>query len=364
MSNEKHIEQILIVDDLPENLNLLKEILTKEGNRVRMFTSGPEALESAMEEAPDIILADVNMPGMDGFELCTQIKAIDQLKEVPVIFISGVTDVKEKIRAFKSGGVDYITKPFSVQEIQARVKTHLTISHYREQLKQYNQELENIVAKKAEEVYESQIATIFALAKLAENRDNDTGRHLERVQSYAQLLTGEMRKNAKFSNQINDHYEANIYHATPLHDIGKVAIPDNILLKPGKLSPEEFEVIKTHTVIGAETLKSVQSQYPNNSFINLGMEITYTHHENWDGSGYPRGISGNQIPLSGRIMAVADVYDALRMERVYKPSFSHEKSLGILISGAGTQFDPDIIEIFRANNQKFESLSMDFNESD
>jgi len=360
MNSDIQNNSIMIVDDLPANLKLLEIMLQETGNHVSTFTRGKSALEAANKNPPDIILLDINMPEMDGFEVCALLKEDDLLKDIPVIFISALTETEEKIKAFTYGGVDYITKPFNILEVQARVKTHLTIASYRHRLIENNKNLEVLVQEKTDEIYESQIATIFALAKLAENRDSDTGKHVERVQSYTKYLTERMRFNHKYSEMIGEQFITNIFHATPLHDIGKVAIPDNILLKPGKLSKEEFEVIKTHTVIGAETLKAVQYNYPNNSFISLGVAITCSHHERWDGQGYPRGTSGENIPLAGRIMAIADVYDALIVKRVYKPAFSHEEAREIIIAGSGTQFDPEIVSVFQTNEAHFKALSEHF----
>lgn len=225
-------------------------------------------------------------------------------------------------------------------------------------LLKYNIELEEIVNKKVAEISESQIATIYALVKLAESRDDDTGTHIERTSMLCKLMAQYLSLLPECKEIINDKYIDNIYKASPLHDIGKVGIPDSILLKPGKLTKEEFDIMKSHTTIGYKTLSEVQRKYKNNGFIKMGMEIAKYHHEKWDGTGYPIGLSGNEIPVSARIMAIVDVYDALRSKRVYKEAFSHEKACEIINEGRGKHFDPLIVEVFFENHEKFRDISI------
>lgn len=225
----------------------------------------------------------------------------------------------------------------------------------REELKRYNNHLEELVDEKVKEISESQMATIFALVKLAESRDDDTGTHVERTAELCRLMASYLREEKKYKDIIDDEYIDNIYKASPLHDIGKVGIPDSILLKKGKLTQEEFEQMKTHVEMGYNTLKEVQARYAGNSFLKMGMDITKNHHEKWDGSGYPRGLKGKDIPLAGRIMAIVDVYDALRSKRVYKDAYSHDKSLEIISEGRGRHFDPDLVDIFIKYSSKFKS---------
>lgn len=232
------------------------------------------------------------------------------------------------------------------------------LSKAEERLSKYNSELEQIVNNKVKEISESQIATIYALVKLSESRDDDTGAHIERTSKLCRLLAQYLNILPKYKETINDDYIENIYKASPLHDIGKVGIPDNILLKPGKLTSEEFEIMKTHTTIGYKTLSEVQRKYKNNGFIKMGMEIAKYHHEKWDGTGYPIGLSGNEIPISARIMALVDVYDALRSKRVYKEAFTHEKACGIIKEGRGKHFDPLIVDVFLKNHEKFRDMSI------
>lgn len=352
----------MVVDDNQTNLKLVSRMLNDGGHRVETFQRGADALSHAEYQPPDLVLLDINMPEMDGFEVCRRMKAHPRLREVPVLFISALSGTEDKVRAFAAGGLDYVTKPFNVSEVRARVQTHLTVNRLRKELQRHNRELEQLVQEKVGEIHDSQIATIVALAKLAEHRDSETGKHLERVREYSRLLAEELQRSGVASHPVTLEFITNLYHATPLHDIGKVAIPDTILLKPGKLTAEEFEVMKTHAVVGAETIRSVHTQYRNNGFLATGLALTRSHHERWDGAGYPDGLAGEDIPLEGRIMAVADVYDALRSERVYKPAYSHEKTREIILEGSGSQFDPVVVDSFVATEQDFERISRELDD--
>ncbi len=230
------------------------------------------------------------------------------------------------------------------------------IAQREQELKKYSEQLEDLVDTKVQEISDSQIATIYALVKLAESRDDDTGAHIERTAQLCRLFAEKLRVLPEFSRAIDDEYVTNIYRSSPLHDIGKVGIPDAILQKPGKLTPEEYEIMKTHTELGAKTLEEVVNRYQGNTFLKMGLEIAKGHHEKWDGSGYPSGLAGRAIPLSARIMAVVDVYDALRSKRVYKKAFSHEKSAAIIGEGKGSHFDPLLVDIFMQNQEEFLGL--------
>ncbi len=342
----KETANILIVDDTPANLELLSNILKMQGYKVRPAPSGQIAIQAAKNNPPDIILLDIAMPHMSGFEVCKIIKEDNNLRDIPVIFISALSEAKEKVEAFASGGVDYVTKPFQFEEVLARVTMHLKLRRLQLEIENYNKKLEKTVEEQAREIIESQMATIFAIARLAESRDDDTGKHLDRIQVTCRAIAFNLGENPKYSTIITRSYADNLIHASPLHDIGKVAIPDKILLKPGRLTPEEFEIMKTHTTLGAETLDAVLKKYPGNIFIKMGIAIARHHHEKWDGTGYPDGISGTNIPLSARIMAVADVYDAVRSKRCYKSSLSHIETREIIVKGSGILFDPDIVKTF------------------
>jgi putative two-component system response regulator len=344
---------IIVVDDQPANLKLMEDMLWPQGYKVRSFPRGRMALAAAAQQPPDLILLDINMPEMDGLEVCKRLKADTLLAAIPVIFLSALNETEDKMRGFQSGGVDFITKPFQFEEVQVRIETQLSLHALRTRLEKQNGELESLVQLQLREIAESQMATIFALAKLAESRDNDTGKHLERVQVLCKLLAVRLSARSKYADIIDDDYIRNIFHASPLHDIGKVAIPDSILLKPGKLTVEEFTVMKTHTTLGAQTLEFVRQKHPANTFITMGIEIARSHHEKWNGSGYPSGLVGAATPVCARIMAVADCYDAMRSKRCYKEAFSHERSADIIVLDSGQHFDPDVVSGFRDAEDAF-----------
>jgi len=288
------------------------------------------------------------------------LKADERFKNIPVIFLSSLLDAKDKVKAFQNGGVDYIEKPFEIHEVQARVENHMRLHDLQEELKLYNQELNHLVELKVNEISASQMATIYALVKLSESRDKDMGLHIERIAEFCKYFKIMLRDNHLFLSTIDDSYIENMFKASPLHDIGKVSIPDNILLKPGKLTDEEFAIIKTHTTNGAQTLLEVKERYPENKFIEIGRKIALSHHEKWDGSGYPFGLKGEEIPLEGRIMAIVDVYDALRSKRVYKAAYSHETSIAIIAVGSGLHFDPKLIDVFLKYATTFDALYTNF----
>jgi putative two-component system response regulator len=340
---------ILIVDDTPANLTLLSGMLKEKGHKVRPVPSGRLALKAVESEPPDLILLDINMPEMNGFEVCEHLKMDKRFGDIPVIFISALTETLDKVKAFSCGGVDYVTKPFQFEEVEARVETHL-------ELRRYEQSLEDLVQEKVREICESQMSTIFALSKLAESRDSDTGAHIERVQVLCRTLAEWLGRESPYAGTIDEAFVNCIYNASPLHDIGKVAIADNILLKPGKLTRDEFEIMKTHTIVGASTMQAVHRQYPNNTFIGMGISIAKSHHERWDGTGYPEGLAGDKIPLESRIMAVADVYDAVRSKRCYKESMSRDQSREIIENGSGIQFDPVLVKTFLALEEKLDTI--------
>ena len=344
-------ETIFVVDDEPSLLALLVEMLAGQGYTAIPFNNGLEALLAVRNKIPDLFLIDIKMPQMDGYQLCELLKRDASTKDIPIIFISGNHTLEDKVKGFKSGGVDYITKPYYPEEVCARVKTHLSLSALHNKV-----EYQKMVEKKIHEVAEAQQATIFALAKLAEQRDNDTGAHLERVREYCKILAQQLAIESPYSDHISEEFIDCIQHASPLHDIGKVAIPDGILVKTGKLAPEEFDIMKTHTIIGAENMQTVFNKYADNTFIGMGIEIALYHHERWDGKGYPDGLVGKNIPLSARIMAVADCYDALRSDRCYRKGLTHEKVREMLLEEGGTHFDPEIIKAFLAVEDKFNHI--------
>ena len=357
---------ILAVDDTPANLLILIATLNAQGHRVRPVLDGRLALEVARRTPPELILLDIRMPGMDGFEVCAQLKKDPLLAEIPVIFISSSLDTSDKVQAFAAGGVDYVTKPFHVDEVLARVEAHLKIRRLQVALDRYNRSLQEMVRTQVKEISESQIATILALAKLAESRDDETGHHIARVQRYCMALARRLCADGVVPETARDGFLENIYHASALHDIGKVGIPDGILLKPGELTPGELETMKRHTIIGAETLAAVLEGYPGNAFVRMGVEVTRSHHERWDGSGYPDGLSGEAIPLAARIVMLADQYDALRSKRSYKRAFDAERTYAVLTEGDGRSdprhVDPRVLAAFRAIRTELDAIHEELRE--
>jgi putative two-component system response regulator len=347
------IKTILIVDDTPENLRVLLELLKRQGYKVRAVPSGRLALQAAASDPPDLILLDIMMPEMDGYEVCRRLKADAKLCEIPVVFLSALDETLDKVRAFEAGGVDYVTKPFQFEEVRARVETHLRLRRLQLQLEQHNRQLRDRVEEQVREISDSQMATIVALARLAESRDKGTGKHIERVQIYCRLLASQLRERPIRGDRVDQAFIEDIVRASPLHDIGKVAIRDSILLKPGPLTPVEFDEMKSHTTLGAQTLEEVQRAYPKNGFVRMGIEIARSHHERWDGTGYPSGLAGTAIPLSARIMAVADSYDAARSRRFYKPALPHAECCAAIYRRSGTYLDPILVEAFRAIEDRF-----------
>ena len=347
---------ILIVDDTTANLQILSSILRAQGYKVRPVPSGKLALKAVETQVPDLVLLDIMMPDINGFEVCRQLKSNPAYREIPVIFISALTQADEKVEAFNAGGVDYVTKPFNLEEVQARVSTHLKIRQLQLQLEEQNHNLQSLVMEQVKELWDSQMAMIFALARLAESRDIETGKHLERVQSFCKRLSLQLLQDGRYLPEIGEEFLTNIYHASPLHDIGKVSIPDSIMLKPARLTPSEFEVMKTHSELGAKTLEDVLDLYPGNPFIKMGIDIARCHHEKWDGTGYPNGLKGSAIPLAARIMAIVDVYDALRSKRCYKQALSHEESCRIITAGRDTHFEPALVDAFHNSAESFNDI--------
>ncbi len=346
MNSNQENTTIMVVDDSPTVYRILAEKLRDQPYKVVGYQSGNLALKAVDKEPPDLILLDIVMPEMDGFEFCKRLKADRKLKDIPVIFSSAVEEAEEKVKAFAVGGSDYVTKPIQLAELKARIKAQLNQQKNKANLQAHNLTLKTKLDAKVKEICASQKATVVSLVELARSRDNDTGCHIERTQEYCKALAEKLGCKDGYKETIDDDYLANIYQAAALHDIGKVAVPDNILLKPGRLSAEEFEMIKNHSNVGAQILKLTAERYPWNDYLNMGVDIALYHHEKWDGSGYPKGLSEKDIPLCGRIMAVADVYDALRNERVYKKAYSHAEAVEIIKEDSGKHFDPEIVKHF------------------
>jgi putative two-component system response regulator len=353
-TNKSERKRILIVDDSPEMIEVLGNALPNHYKR-QFALSGKKAIDlmRRSEELPDLILLDVLMPGMDGYEVCRQLKEDVRFEKIPIIFLSALTDAKDKVKAFENGGVDYIQKPFEIAEVNVRVELHLKLHHLQAELEKHNRNLNQLVNEKVMEISESQIAMIYALAKLAESRDDDTGLHLQRIQVFCRLIAEKLSSHLIYSDQLSDEFIENLEKVSPLHDIGKVGVRDAVLLKPGKLTREEFEEIKEHVNIGANTLREVFYKFPNNKSIEMGIEITQYHHEKWNGKGYPEGLSGQDIPLSARIMTLVDAYDAIISKRIYKEAISHEEACKIIAEERGEHFDPLIVDVFLEFEEEF-----------
>jgi putative two-component system response regulator len=347
---------VLVVDDSETNLKLLSAVLGKRGCTVRTAADGAEALRAVEEEAPDLILLDVVMPGDDGFEVCRRLKADARFAKIPVLFLSALDEVADKVRGFAAGGVDYVTKPFQPEEVVARVETQLELGALQRELALHARQLEDRVARQVKEISSLQMATIFALAKLADARDEGTGRHLERVQTYSRVLAERLRVTARLDGLVDAVFVDAIIQASPLHDIGKVAIPDAILLATGPLSPAQMEVMKTHPTIGARTLEAVRGISPKNTFINMGIAVARSHHERWDGDGYPDGLAAADIPLSARIVSLVDCYDALTSVRPYKRAMSHGEAVAHVDAASGKAFDPRVVAAFHEVGEELDAL--------
>ncbi|MBI3713995.1 MAG: two-component system response regulator [Burkholderiales bacterium] len=356
---------VLIVDDTPDNITLLSALL-KDTYKIKIATNGVKALHIASSQpSPDLILLDVMMPEMDGYETCRRLKANSVTADIPIIFLTAKSQVSDEEMGLTLGAVDYISKPVSPPIVLARVATQLHLVRARNLLQDQNKHLESLVQDRTRKLAKMQDAIIMAMASLAETRDNETGNHIRRTQNYVAALARQLRHMPRFATELTEENIELLYKSAPLHDIGKVGIPDNILLKPGKLDVEEFEIMKKHTTYGRETILSVERYLgESNEFLRFAREITYSHQEKWDGSGYPENLSGDAIPISARLMAVADVYDALISKRVYKPAFSHQEAIDIMRKGRGSHFDPDILDVFMRISDEFNEIAQRFKEND
>nr|HMQ13481.1 two-component system response regulator [Candidatus Competibacter phosphatis] len=354
-------QTILVVDDTPDNIALLSALL-KDRYKVRAANNGERALAiAAGQPRPDLILLDIMMPGMNGYEVCERLKIDPHTADIPVIFLTAKVQVEDEEFGLRLGAVDYITKPISPPIVLARVETHLTLKRARQFLQDRNAYLEAEVWRRSREVMAIQEVTIMAMASLAETRDNATGNHIRRTQHYVRVLAQHLRHHPRFAAALNDETIELLFKSAPLHDIGKVGIPDRILLKPGRLTPDEFEIMKTHAALGRDAIAAAERCLDTpDSFLRFAREIAYSHQEKWDGSGYPEGLWGEQIPLSARLMAVADVYDALISRRIYKPALPHEQAVAMIREGRDQHFDPDIVDAFLECAEQFRTIAARF----
>jgi len=353
---EKHT--VLVVDDTPDNLALMSGLL-KSTYRVKLASSGARALQiSTMQPRPDLILLDIMMPEMDGYQVMQRLKADPETADIPVIFLTAMSATDDEQAGLDMGAVDYITKPINPAIVMARVHNHIELKLARDFLQDQSRHLEHEVQKRTREIVAIQDVTVRAMALLAETRDNETGNHIRRTQHYVKVLALALQEHPRFRDELTQPNIELLFKSAPLHDIGKVGIPDRILLKPGMLEPAEFEIMKTHTTLGRNAILNAEiEQGAEMPFLRFAKEITQSHQEKWDGSGYPEGLSGDHIPVSARLMAVADVYDALISKRAYKAAFSHEKAFGIIRAGSGSHFDPDVVAAFVGVADEFRHIA-------
>lgn len=377
---------LLVVDDTPENLSLMSGLL-KDNYQVRVAINGDRALSIAMSESPpDLILLDIMMPEMDGYEVCRRLKANPATRDIPIIFLTARSSIEDEQKGLEMGAVDYITKPINPPIVLARVAAQLSLKastdflrekneflnekndYLREKnafLRDKNDFLEHEVVRRTQEVTAIQDVTILVMASLAETRDAETGNHIRRTQHYVRALAIRLKPHPRFEGFLSDHNIDMLFKSAPLHDIGKVGIPDRILLKPGRFTVEEFEIMKTHTTLGRDAIAQAEASLGTRvEFLTMAKDIALFHQEKWDGSGYPAGLRGDAIPVSARLMAIADVYDALISRRVYKEPIAHEQAVHIIANGRGSHFDPDMVDGFIQIQGEFHAIALRYADSE
>ena len=356
---------VLVIDDAPENLALMSGLL-KDSYKVKVANHGELGLKVALAAPPpDLILLDIMMPDLDGYEVCRRLKSNPASRAIPVIFLSAKTDVQDEEKGLLLGAVDYISKPISPSLMLARVATQIALHAKTESLRVDSTVRDPEQARQIADLSAAQDVTILAMTSLAETRDSDTGNHIRRIQHYVKALAQSLKDHPRFAGQLDAQAISLLFKSAPLHDIGKFGIPDRILLKPSSLSPEEFEIMKTHTTLGFEAIEQAEKalglQPP---MLRTAKEIVLSHQEKWDGSGYPQGLKGDAIPMSARLMAVADVYDALISQRVYKAALPHDRAVQIVFQGRGSHFDPDMVDAFIGIQDEFQAVAERFADSD
>ncbi len=356
---------ILVVDDTPDNLAVMSSLL-KGTYKVMVANHGERALKLARSTPkPDLILLDIMMPGMSGYDVIRELKADPATQHIPVIFLTAMSETEDEQIGLDLGAADYITKPISPPIVLARMRTQLENKAMGDFLRDQNAYLETEVSRRTRELAAIQDVTILSMASLAETRDSDTGNHIRRTQHYVRVMAKKLQTHPRFGYFLNDQTIDLLYKSAPLHDIGKVGIPDRILLKPGRFTPDEFEIMKTHTTLGRDAIVAAEKQLGMAvDFLSHAKDIAYYHQEKWDGSGYPEGLSGDSIPISARLMAVADVYDALISRRVYKDGMPHEKAVAIISEGRGSHFDPDMVDAFLDLQDAFRAIAARYADTD
>ena len=343
---------IYLVDDDPTNLTVGSTALEKHYNVVTLNT-GARLLKMLEKRIPDLILLDIEMPEMDGFQTIVRIKSNEKFKNILVIFLTAKNDCQSELEGLSLGAIDFITKPFSPPLLLKRVYIHLLVESQQQELVRFNNHLQDMVDQKTRTVLELQNTVLKTMAELVEFRDTITGSHIERTQSYLRILIDGLRKSGYCAEEVAAWDSELLLQSAQLHDIGKIAIEDNILRKPTKLTPGEFEKIKVHTVFGEKVIQKIKKNTSNQVFLEQARLLAFTHHEKWDGTGYPSGLKGMNIPLQGRLMAVADVYDALVSNRPYKTALEHEQAVEIIKKQSGTHFDPALVDLFLNVSDEF-----------
>ena len=347
---------ILVVDDTPDNLVLITGLL-KDKYRLKVANSGAKALSIVRTSPPDLILLDIMMPEMSGYEVCTALKSDESTREIPVIFLTAALEMEEERRGIEMGAVDYITKPFSGPVVMARVATHLKIKAAADFMKDKNEYLEQEVLRRTSDMIGIQDTTIVVMASLAEFRDAEASNHLRRTQSYVKAIAVKLAGHPRFREFLTDATIDLLFRAAPLHDVGKGGIPDRILLKPARLTTDEFEIIKTHTTLGRDAIEHAWPRLGMDiPFLDLAQEMAYGHQEKFDGSGYPQGLSGDDIPIAARIMAVADVYDALITHRAWRKGIPADTAREMMVEGRASHFDPDVLDAFLSIEDEIRSI--------
>ncbi len=344
---------ILLVDDNAANLQVLRGALDGLGYKILVAKSGTSALSIVEKAVPDLVLLDIMMPEMDGYEVCRRLKGNDATRHIPVIFLTALGDPEDEAKGLALGAVDYITKPINPDLVRARVRSHLVLSRYQNSL-------EELVRQRTQELQLTQAVMIESLATLAEYRDPETGGHIKRTQNYVKALASKLKDHPRFRDKLDEATIEMLYQSAPLHDIGKVGVRDHVLFKIGRLNDDEAASMKKHTEFGYRALMITEQKLGKSTFLRHARDVAYTHQEKWDGSGYPRGLKGDEIPVSGRLMAVADVYDALISKRSYKPPMPHEKAVQIIAEGRGSHFDPDIVDAFLEIESVFRNIALTF----
>jgi len=353
---ESNRKKIILVDDNITNLTIGKNILSEKYD-VFTVPSGEKLLRILEKTIPDLILLDIEMPEMNGYEVINRIKSKESTASIPVIFLTAKGDPGSELEGLSLGAIDYIAKPFSPPLLAKRIEVHLLVESQKTELKNYNDNLQLMVKEKTKTVQELQNAVLKTMAELVECRDDITGGHIERTTSYLKILVGALLKQNVYREEVSSWDIDFFIQSAQLHDVGKIAIKDDILLKPSKLSEQEFAEMKNHTVFGMKVIQKIGESTTERTFLHHAEILAGSHHEKWNGTGYPLGLSGENIPLQGRLMAIADVYDALTNERPYKPAFSHEEAVRIIRNDSGTHFDPNLVNVFLAYEKAFESVS-------